>query len=93
MVTPSDPVPDLAPEIARYFLRNPQAADTLEGIARWRLLDETVHRTFAQTGKALDWLVSRGYLRRRLGTTGAIFGLNEDRLSELRSFLSSRGED
>jgi len=34
-------------EILRYFLRHPQAADTLEGIVRWRLLEERVERTLA----------------------------------------------
>jgi len=49
--------------VLRYFVRNPQAADTLEGIARWRLLEEAVQRTTEETGEALAWLVAAGLLR------------------------------
>jgi hypothetical protein len=36
--------PDLgvAKEILSYFLRNPNASDNLLGIARWRLMNESV---------------------------------------------------
>jgi hypothetical protein len=33
-------------QIVSYFLRNPNAADTLEGIARWRLLEERIHQKY-----------------------------------------------
>jgi DNA-binding transcriptional ArsR family regulator len=49
-------------EILSYFLRNPDAADSLEGIARWRLLEQVVHRTISETEGALTWLVEEGYL-------------------------------
>ena len=39
----------IAKEILSYFLRNPQAADNLEGVARWRLLEQTVHRSVEET--------------------------------------------
>lgn len=58
-----DGLNSLAKEILEYFLRNPQAADDLEGVARWRLLDQTVHRTLTQTKTALDQLVDSGFLR------------------------------
>jgi hypothetical protein len=45
-----------------YFLRNPAAADSLEGIARWRLLEQAIHRTTTETEGALKWLVDEGYL-------------------------------
>ena len=41
-------------EILSYFLRNPLAADTLEGVARWRLLDEVVYRKVEETRAALE---------------------------------------
>lgn len=56
--------PQQSADVLSYFLRNPQAADNLEGVARWRLLDEVVHQHVEQTRAALDWLVARGVLRR-----------------------------
>jgi hypothetical protein len=49
-------------EILSYFLRNPEAVDSLEGIARWRLLEQRIHANFAETQGALQWLVKEGYL-------------------------------
>jgi hypothetical protein len=54
--------PKQAKEVLSYFLRNPQAADTLEGVARWRLLDEPVHRSVEEINQALEWLVAQGFL-------------------------------
>ncbi|HUP10205.1 MAG TPA: hypothetical protein VMU47_23840 [Caldimonas sp.] len=54
--------PAKAKEILRYFLRNPGAADTLEGVARWRLMDERIHGTVEETDQALAWLVAEGLL-------------------------------
>lgn len=72
-----------------YFFRNPQAADTLEGVARWRLLEETVRRGVAETEQALDWLVSEGYLI-RLSTpyTEPIYKLNRDEQARAKEFLA-----
>jgi hypothetical protein len=53
---------EIVKQILNYFLRNSKAADTLEGIARWRLLEEQVHRSFQQTESALAWLVKQGFL-------------------------------
>ena len=53
---------ELEKEILRYFLRNPQSADSLEGVANWRLLDQVIHHALQDTNDALEWLVSQGYL-------------------------------
>jgi hypothetical protein len=50
-------------QILGYFLRNPGAADSLEAIARWRLLEQCAHRSFQKTEAALNWLVEAGYLQ------------------------------
>jgi hypothetical protein len=55
-------VPRPAREILSYFLRNPAAADSLEGIARWRLLEQAIQRTIVETEEALRWLVGEGFL-------------------------------
>jgi len=76
-------------EVLNYFLRNPQAADSLEGIARWRLLDEVVRRKVDETQRALAWLVQRNFL---IVTTVAgadpIFRLNPNLVAEAETFLA-----
>ncbi len=80
-------------EVLNYFLRNPQAADTLEGVARWRLLEETVRRGVAETEQALNWLVSEGYLT-QVSTpySKPIYELNRDERARAREFLAKAKE-
>ena len=47
--------------IVGYLERNPQGSDTLEGIARWWLEDETM--PMDQVKRALDWMQDRGLLK------------------------------
>jgi hypothetical protein len=87
------PTPAIPPEPTRkvlsYFLRNPRAVDTLEGITRWRLMEEAVQRTTEETSTALAWLVSAGLLRRREVPDGApLYRLAENRLGEAERLLS-----
>jgi len=79
---------EVAGEILSYFLRNPEAADNLVGIARWRLLEEAVHRTVAATESALRWLIARGYLQ-EVPVQGKerIFQLNPEKREEAELFL------
>ena len=76
-------------EVLNYFLRNPQAADSLEGIARWRLLDVVVRRKVEETQRALAWLVSCDFLI-VITVAGAepIFCLNPERSAEAEAFLA-----
>ena len=78
----------MAKEVLRYFVHNPQAADSLEGVARWRLLEETVQRHVEATHQALNWLVAQGFLRQVTSPgTGPIFSLNAERRGEAERFL------
>ncbi len=79
---------DVAKQILRYFMRHPRAADDLEGIARWRLLEEAVHRTVDETEQAIHMLVGNGLLE-QVGTPdgGRVFRINEARLGEAAKFL------
>jgi len=91
-----DKHPDAAAvnEILGYFVRNPQAADNLEGIARWRLLNEFITRQVDQTQRALLWLVAKGYLRERSAAgTGAIYSLNPDKADQACEFLAASKAD
>ena len=82
---------DVVREILNYFLRNPDATDTLEGVARWRLLEEQVHRTVDETAAALAFLVAHGYLQ-EVPISGAnkAFRLDPERVVEAARFLAQR---
>lgn len=75
-------------EVLQYFLRHPQAADDLEGVARWRLLRETIYSNVEETNQALEWLVRQGFLLKvsRSGS-GVIFRLNQETRVRAESFL------
>jgi hypothetical protein len=85
---------NLAREILAYFLRNPQCADDLHGITRWRLLDQMIHQALYDTRAALDLLVQEGYLRKE-SITGAdpIFRLNADRETDALSFVNEKEDE
>lgn len=79
---------ELAREILAYFLRNPKGADDLEGVTKWRLLDQVIHHALEETSDALEWLVLEGYLAAE-STTGSerIFRLNNEKRLEALQFL------
>jgi hypothetical protein len=83
-------IPPVVTEVLSYFMRNPQAADNLEGIARWRLLNEVIRRKIDETRVALAWLVEHGFLCES-ESIGAdpIFTLNPKRIEEAQEFLNS----
>lgn len=80
--------PELARDILRYFLRHREAADTLEGVARWRLLDEKIHRTVDETGEALDWLIQEGFLEQVVtAVSSPVFRVNWRKITDAERFL------
>lgn len=83
---------ELARDIIRYYLRNPRALDTLEGIARWRLLDERIHRTIREVREATSWLIERGLLEEDAAGRRRLIGLNRERLEEARRFAGGEEE-
>jgi hypothetical protein len=88
-VKKNDPVPTMVREVLGYFLRHPQAADTLEGVARWRLQAETVERTVDEIQEALRWLVQLGFLcEHRTPGSAPIFTLEKSRTPEAEQLLS-----
>jgi hypothetical protein len=86
------PSEQVARQIMTYFVRNPNAADSLEGIARWRLLDEAVHRTVGETSLALADLVKRGLLTCTPVQGGApIYSLGTTAQPTARPFVAADG--
>jgi len=79
-----------AKQILSYFVRHPSAVDSLEGIARWRLLEEAIHQNILETEKALRWLVQEGYLIETLEPhSGRLFHLNREKQGEAISLLDA----
>jgi hypothetical protein len=75
-------------QILSYFVRNPSVADSLEGIAHWRLLEEAIHRNVAETEEALHWLVKEGYLIETSHShSGRLFQFNPQKLSDAERLL------
>jgi hypothetical protein len=81
--------PEIVKQILSYFVRNSTAADTLEGITRWRLQEEQIHRSLQQTDAALAWLVSQGLLQEVLPAgSPRLFRLNPERHGAAIHFLA-----
>jgi hypothetical protein len=78
----------VAEQILSYFLRNPDQADSLTELARWRLMEERVRLSVESTQAALEWLVAEGYLQQeaRVGTE-SLFRLNPARQQDAESLL------
>jgi hypothetical protein len=86
--------PHLAKEILSYYVKHPTAADTYEGLARWRLLEEYVEQTTHDTEKAVDWLVSHGFLAVSGGLGNRrVFVLNADRRQDAETFVDDQKEE
>lgn len=82
------PADETAREILDYLLRHPDAADSLEGLARWRLAEVTVRRTLDETERAVQWLVARGWVHEvARPNSAALFTLDEARRDEAARFL------
>jgi hypothetical protein len=80
-------------QILSYFVRNPSAIDSLEGIAKWRLLEEAIHRNVLETEQALEWLVQQGYLLERPETKAVrLYSLNVEKRAEAESLLHAEGQ-
>ena len=84
----AEKIPKRAREVLSYFLRNPEAVDSLEGVARWRLLDERVHRDVEEISEALGWLVAHEYLTEQTPRgSSPIFCLRRDVAGKAHQFL------
>ncbi len=79
----------MARDVLSYFLRNPQTADNLEGVARWRLLSQTIYRNVEETNQVLEWLVCQGFLLKitRHGSE-PVFCLNQAKRFSAEEFLA-----
>ena len=79
-------------KILQYLVEHPDAKDTPEGIYKWWLPKGYSDRGRDEVQKALDLLTSKEWLTKR-GTVPSreIYGINKDRLQEIRRFLLQSG--
>ncbi len=76
--------------ILRYLVEHPDAKDTVEGIVKWWRLQDQVEWEKEEVQKALDFLTSNGWLsRREITPYKKIYGINKDKLEEIKNFGSS----
>ena len=78
-------------QVLDYFLCHPEAVDSADGIAHWRLLEVEVQPSVAEVEEGLQLLVSRGYLR-EVAVPGSrhVYALNKDMQDRARRFLAER---
>jgi hypothetical protein len=85
------PEPQSAREVLEYFLNHPSAADSLEGIARWRLMNQQIDKTVQETSEAIEWLVLHGYLiEAAVSRSGQIYRLNPQKQSAAKRLLRKK---
>jgi hypothetical protein len=84
----------IAREILSYFLRNPRAADSFEGVARWRLSEEIARRSVVGTEDAMRWLVENQYLSEEKIPGGKIiYRLNMRRREDAERLVGGTAEE
>jgi hypothetical protein len=87
-------IDDAAAAILNYFIRHPEAADDLDGIARWRLAEERAHRVVEETSRALDWLVKEELLEESaIPGGGKVYSLNAHKVEEARKLIATKQQD
>ena len=61
---------DIAEEISRYLEGHMNAADSVDGIAKWWLSRQRYEETLERVQQALDELVSKGVVKRSYTASG-----------------------
>ena len=75
-------------DVLAYFVRHPSAADSLEGIARWRVQQQSVPQIVERVDHALTWLVEAQLLVREDRIGGApTFRLPPSRAGDAKRLL------
>ncbi len=79
----------LAYDILAYLNEHGDAQDTVEGIAEWWLLRQSINRCASNVEETLAGLVEAGLiLRRRAGDSRVLYQLNRQRAQEVRLLLA-----
>lgn len=79
----------LVREILQHFASNPEAKDTIEGIRTCWLAEVNPKASSGEIQKAIAYLQAKRWVAKRpISLSGTIYGLNKDRLEEIKAFLS-----
>ena len=79
---------ETARELLEYLAENPDAADTLEGIVEWWLLDRSIDRGIAKVKEVLEQMAARGLIVERKGSDARTrYQLNDERRREIAALL------
>jgi len=89
---PRIPREEITKSILSYFLKSPDLVESFDGIARWRLLEEQVHRSVTRTELALHWLIDEGFLLPDTTGSRTLYRLNPDKLMEAENLVRSRAD-
>jgi len=74
-----DDVDAIAAEIMAYLDKRPMASDSLEGIANWWLMQQTIARNIGMVERALEQLAREGKIVKKVNSgKGAVYSLNPD---------------
>jgi len=89
-VTTDEPeaVPPMAKVVLGNFVDNPQLATDLLQLARWSIPQKALDQDLGQVSRALEWLVTQGFVVRDSRTGVApMYRLNLNRAGEAKRFL------
>jgi DNA-binding MarR family transcriptional regulator len=76
-------------DVLTYLVNNPDAQDTLEGIAEWWLLERKIESRAAKVKEVLAELVAKGLILERRGSDSRLrYLINTDSQDEIRALLS-----
>jgi len=80
--------------ILLYVVENPDAKDTLDGIDEFWLSQAGVQHGKSNVRDALEFLAETKHWlsKNKAGASVTLYGLNKDRLSEIKTFLKQAGE-
>lgn len=79
---------DIARDILNYLLKHPAAADTFDGIAHWRILEEIARRSLASTDDAMQWLIAKDFLvEEKIPGGQSIYQLNPRKRNEAEALV------
>jgi hypothetical protein len=78
-------------EILAYFLKNPDAKDTLRGIVDWWLLETYIRKQYALVKKALSELVNQELIIEVQNTSAQpLYQINKEKIQEIQERLKDR---
>lgn len=81
-------------QILAYVVAHPEAKDTLEGIRKWWGPSGRVELSGEEIQNVLNSLVALGWVTEREVTPAPrIYGLNQERLAEIKAFLQESASE